>query len=130
MPDPGQAATLTAMNALAMAGISTGSAAIALGGKIIFDWLKTGRQQNNPASNLEKSVPHAKNGFLTLAEIETHCTRQQATCQKVFKAEFTAFQEIIDARLDRGDKQFDVIETRLGEISKQITATQAGNGKG
>ncbi len=69
-------------------------------------------------------VPKAKNGFLTLNEIESHCEREQENCQKVILADIKAqFSEVnssiklmgseITGRLDQGDRQFDELKKTI-----------------
>jgi len=89
-----------------------GTIGCGLVGKIIWDWLKNNRR-NNP-------VPHAGNGFLTLSEIQGHCNKQQEVCTKLMKAEFKVIKTEIQGRLDKGDKQFENIDTRLGGIEDAI----------
>lgn len=95
---------------------------VALGGvlgglavKIIWDWL----------ANRRAEPPHAGNGFMTLSEIQDHCGRQQAGCAQVIRGEFAVMEAKIVARLERGDKQFDIIEARIGAQGEQIAAMEA-----
>ena len=107
-------------------GTSAGGAGLGVAGKMLYDWF--GSQRNGvpmPAAAGEKTapVPHAKNGFMSLQEIEDHCTRQQKACQNLIRKDIELFLSKVDARLDRGDRQFDAIETRLHGISTQIART-------
>lgn len=95
---------------LALVGVVLGLMA-----KIVWDWLK----------NRGVDVPHAGNGFMTLSEIQDHCSRQQAGCAQVIRGEFAVMEAKLQARLDRGDKQFDVIEARIGAQGEQIAAMEA-----
>ena len=87
-----------------------GGGGLTLAGKALIDHRR--RNGNAPAV-----VPHAKNGFLTLDEIEAKCAREQAKCQKtltteirggfnLMKSELGARLDSVDKRLDRGDRKF------------------------
>ena len=90
-----------------------------LAARIIWDWLKNSRKGN--------PVPRAGNGFLTLSEIQTHCQNQHQAYTDLMRSEFEIIQAQIQARLDRGDrnfreyeKRFNAIENRLEKQSEQL----------
>lgn len=81
--------------------------------KIVWDWLSR-----------KGKVPLALNGFLTLTQVQQHCKDQHAIYMELAKSHFKVVQIEIQGRLERGDKQFEAIETRFTGIDAKLD-TQA-----
>ncbi len=72
------------------------------------------------ARDPQPAIPHAKNGFLSLAELQEHCSAQQNVCTKVLMVQLTSVQKEITDRLDRGDIAFKRIGLKFKIISESI----------
>jgi len=74
-----------------------------------------GRQGKKQTS---AQVPHAKNGFLTLSEIEDHCQNQQTACNRLMKSEFKLMKTEIQIQLDQGDKTFRELRREIRKLNE------------
>lgn len=78
--------------------------------KIVWDWLM----------NLKKETPRAENGFLSLADLTSHCRTQQENCTKHLMGKMELVIVRLENRLENGDKLFINVQKTLRAHSRVL----------
>ena len=85
----------------------------ALVGKIVWDWLKEGKN---------KRVPLAKDGFLDFEDLQAHCKKEQDGCKRIITGSLELTIIKLEHRLESGDKLFKDIQITIKTHSRLLSS--------